>query len=137
MVNKAERDCEALFEGCLSFTVHIVDDDPAVRAAISYLLSSHGYSTQIYSSGSELLRDRRSLSGCLLLDLRMGDMDGLEVLEEMARRGSQLPVIAMSGESDLPAAVRALKLGAVDFLQKPYDPDELVVAIERVRAVAE
>lgn len=121
----------------MSFTVHIVDDDPAVRAAISYLLSSHGYSTQIYSSGSELLRDRRSLSGCLLLDLRMGDMDGLEVLEEMARRGSQLPAIAMSGESDLPAAVRALKLGAVDFLQKPYDPDELVVAIERVRAVAD
>jgi PAS domain S-box-containing protein len=121
----------------LSLTVHIVDDDPAVRAAISYLLSSHGYSTQIYSSGSELLRERRSLSGCLLLDLRMGDMDGLEVLEEMALRGSRLPVIAMSGESDLPTAVRALKLGAVDYLQKPYDPDELVVAIERVCAAAD
>jgi PAS domain S-box-containing protein len=126
-----------LIEGRLSFTVHIVDDDPAVRAAVSYLLSSHGYSTQIYASGSELLRDRRGLSGCLLLDLRMGDMDGLQVLEEMARRGSQLPAIAMSGESDLPAAVRALKLGAVDFLQKPCDPDELVVAIERVRAVVD
>ena len=121
----------------MSITVHIVDDDPSVRAAISYLLSSHGYSTQIYSSGSELLNERKSLSGCLLLDLRMGGMDGLEVLEEMAIRGSQLPVIAMSGESDLPAAVRALKLGAVDYLQKPYDPDELVVAIERVCAFAD
>jgi two-component system sensor kinase FixL len=121
----------------LSITVHIVDDDPSVRAAISYLLSSHGYSTQVYSSGSELLRERRSLSGCLLLDLRMDDMDGLEVLEEMALRGSDLPVIAMSGEADLPAAVRALKLGAVDYLQKPCDPDELVVAIERVCAFAD
>lgn len=121
----------------MSITVHIVDDDPAVRAAISYLLSSHGYSTRIYSSGSELLRQRRSLSGCLLLDLRMDDIDGLEVLEEMAVRGSDLPVIAMSGEADLSAAVRALKLGAVDYIQKPYDPDELVVAIERVRAVAD
>jgi len=121
----------------LSTTVHIVDDDPAVRAALSYLLSSHGYSTEIYASGAELLRERRSLSGCLLLDLNMGDLGGLEVLEEMALRGSPLPVIAMSGEGDLPAAVQALKLGAVDFLQKPHDPDELVVAIERARALAD
>lgn len=121
----------------MSITVHIVDDDPTVRAAISYLLSSHGYSTQIYSSGAELLRERRSMSGCLLLDLRLGDMDGLEVLEQMTLRGSQLPVIAMSGECDLPTAVRALKLGAADFLEKPYDPAELVVAIERVCAIAE
>ncbi len=121
----------------MSITVHIVDDDPSVRAALSYALSSHGYSTQIYASGAELLGERRSLSGCLLLDLRMGDIGGLEVLEELARRGSQLPVIAMSGERDLPAAVQALKLGAVDYLQKPHDPDELVIAIERVCALAE
>ncbi|MBV9930628.1 MAG: PAS domain-containing protein [Alphaproteobacteria bacterium] len=118
-------------------TVHIVDDDPSVRAALSYLLSSHGYPTQIYASGAELLGERRSLTGCLLLDLKMSDTSGLEVLEEMARRGSQLPAIAMSGERDLPAAVQALKLGAVDYLQKPHDPDELVLAIERVRALAD
>lgn len=121
----------------MSTTVHIVDDDPAVRAALSYLLSSHGYSTQIYASGAELLRERRSLSGCLLLDLQMGDIGGLEVLEGLALRGSEIPVIAMSGESDLPAAVRALKLGAVDYLQKPPDPAELVIAIERVCALAD
>ncbi len=77
------------------------------------------------------------MSGCVLLDLRLGDMNGLEVLEQMTLRGSQLPVIAMSGECDLPTAVQALKLGAADFLEKPYDPAELVVTIERVCAVAD
>ncbi|MFN3388701.1 MAG: PAS domain-containing protein [Allosphingosinicella sp.] len=121
----------------MSITVHIVDDDPAVRAAMSYLLSGHGYSTQIYASGAELLGERRALSGCVLLDLRMGATGGLQVLEELALRGSQLPVIAMSAERDLSAAVEAMKLGAADYLQKPADPNELVIAIERVSALAE
>ena len=100
-------------------TVHIVDDDSAVRAAISYLLSSHGYSTQIYSSGIELLGERRLRPGCILLDLRMDETSGLEVLKELERRASRLPVIAMSGDDNIAAIVQSLKLGAIDFIKKP------------------
>ena len=118
-------------------TVHIVDDDSAVRAAFSYLLSSHGSATQIYSSGIELLGERRLRPGCILLDLRMDETSGLEVLKELERRASRLPVIAMSGDDNIAAIVQSLKLGAIDFIKKPYDPRELLVAIERVRGMAE
>ena len=118
-------------------TIHIVDDDSTVRAAISYLLTSHGYATQIYSSGVELLRERALRPGCILLDLRMDEKSGLEVLEELERRGSRLPVIAMSGNDDVGAIVQSMKLGAVDFIKKPYDPRELLVTIERVRGSAQ
>lgn len=117
-------------------TVHIVDDDSAVRAAISYLLSGHDYSTHVYASGAEFLHQRRLRSGCILLDLRMDGPSGLEVLEELERRGSRMPVIAMSGNDDIDAIVQSMKLGAADFIKKPYDPAELLVAIERVRGAA-
>ncbi|HEY0313850.1 MAG TPA: PAS domain-containing protein [Allosphingosinicella sp.] len=115
----------------MSRLVHIVDDDAQVRAAMSYLLSSHDFSTRVYASGTEFLRDAPLDAGCLLLDLRMPDLGGHEVQEELARRGATLPVIVMSGHGDLGAAVRAMKLGAVDFLQKPPGEAELVAAVER------
>jgi two-component system sensor kinase FixL len=118
-------------------TIHIVDDDCTVRAAISFLLTSHGYATQIYSSGSELLGGRRLRTGCILLDLRMDGKSGLDVLEELERRASHNPVIAMSGYDDIGAIVQSMKLGAVDFVKKPYDPRELLVAIDRVNGSAQ
>jgi two-component system sensor kinase FixL len=118
-------------------TIHIVDDDCTVRAAISFLLTSYGYATQIYSSGAELLRERRLRTGCILLDLRMDGKSGLDVLEELERRGSRNPVIAMSGDDDIGAIVQSMKLGAVDFVKKPYDPRELLVTIERVNGSAQ
>ena len=111
--------------------IHIVDDDPQVRAATSYLLSSHGYPTEIYAGGEEFLRDAQLDRGCVLLDLRMPDVSGHQVQEELARRGAPLPVVVMSGHDDLAAAVRAMKLGALDFIQKPPREDDLVAAIER------
>lgn len=114
----------------MSATIHIVDDDVAVRAALSYLLTSHGYPTQIYASGTEFLQARQFQPGCVLLDLRMDGASGLEVLEELSRRGFALPIIAMSGEDNMATAIKALKLGAVDFVQKPCESSELVVAIE-------
>jgi two-component system sensor kinase FixL len=111
--------------------VHIVDDDIQVRAATSYLLSSHAYSTEIYSGGRELLREAKLARGCILLDLRMPDMSGHEVQEELARRGVDLPVVVMSAHGDLGSAVKAMKLGAVDFIEKPPREDELLAAIDR------
>jgi two-component system response regulator FixJ len=110
--------------------VHIVDDDPLIRASVSFLLSSHGYATEIYASGSELIAEGRLERGCILLDLAMPGMSGHEVQEELARRGINLPVIVISGRGDLDAAVPAMKLGAVDFLQKPVRDADLLAAVE-------
>jgi PAS domain S-box-containing protein len=115
------------------FVIHIVDDDAQVRAATNYLLSSHGYQTQIYASGAEFLGEARLGEGCILLDLRMPGLSGHEVQEALARRGSMLPVVVMSAHGALAAAVRAMKLGALDFLEKPPREGDLLAAVERAR----
>jgi two-component system response regulator FixJ len=111
--------------------VHVVDDDSHVRAAISYMLRRHGYETEIYSSGPEFLEQGRLDRGSVLLDIKMPGMDGLEVLAELAKRGFDLPVIILTGHGDIPLAVGAMKGGAVDFLEQPHRPGELIAAIER------
>ena len=111
--------------------VHIVDDDPSVRASISFLLRSHDWSTEIYSSGEEFFRDARLGLGCLLLDVRMPGMDGFAVQAELIRRGIDLPVIFMSGHGDVPSAVKAVKLGAFDFLEKPFRDGVLMPAVQQ------
>jgi two-component system response regulator FixJ len=117
--------------------VHIVDDDSEVRAATSFMLRQQGYETQIYGGGLEFLQQRRLDRGCILLDFRMPEMDGFELLAKLARRDVDLPVIILTGHGDIPLAVRAMKRGAVDFLEKPYDADRLVGAIERAFALAD
>lgn len=111
--------------------VHIVDEDAQVRAATSYLLANQGYSTQAYANGAELLANASLGVGCILLDLCLADRSGFEVLTELAARGMPAPVIMMSGRGDIAAAVRALKLGADDFLEKPCPERDLIAAIER------
>ena len=115
----------------MSIVIHIVDDDPQVRAATSFLLAGQGYATQVYADGEEFLAQARLGDGCILLDLHMTGRSGLDLLEELPRRGVTLPVIMISGRGELRQAVRAMKLGAVDFLQKPYQEGELIGAIER------
>jgi two-component system response regulator FixJ len=117
--------------------VHIVDDDSEVRASTSFMLRQLGYATEIYGSGDEFLQSRRMDSGSVLLDIRMPGMDGLEVQAELARRGVQLPVIVLTGHGDVELAVRAMKAGAVDFLEKPYKAEELTEAVERAFERAE
>lgn len=119
----------------MSSLVHIVDDDAQVRAATSYLLSSHGYATETYAGGAEFLARGRLDRGCLLLDLRMPEMDGHKVQEELVRRGAALPVVVMSGHGELGAAVEAMKLGAIDFLPKPPSEEELLSAVRRALAL--
>lgn len=111
--------------------VHIVDDDHQVRASTSFLLRTLGYHTEVYDSGEELLRCSRLVEGCILLDLRMPGLSGMEVQEELVRRGQTLPVVMLSGHGDIATAVQAVRTGAVDFLEKPYSETQLVAAIER------
>jgi PAS domain S-box-containing protein len=111
--------------------IHIVDDDAHVRAATSYLLTGQGYTTEVYASGEELLAQPKLRDGCVLLDFRMPGLSGMEVMAELESRGGLLPVIVMSGHGDLGDAVQAMKLGAVDFLEKPYQEPALIAAIER------
>lgn len=111
--------------------VHVVDDDHQVRAATSFLLRSLGYRSEVYADGREFLDQAALSEGCVLLDLRMPNLGGFEVLEELRRRGAALPVIMLSGHGDIPIAVQAMKLGAREFLEKPYEESALIEAVER------
>jgi two-component system response regulator DctR len=114
-------------------TVHLVDDEAAVRAALEFLLASHGLSVCSYASGPELLQRLQSgavLHGCILLDVRMEPLSGLQVHDELVARGVQTPVIFLTGHGDIRMAVAALKKGAFDFVEKPFGDAALV---ERVR----
>jgi len=111
--------------------VHIIDDDALIRAATSFLLSSQGYVTEIYANGDEFLSEAKLSYGCILLDLKMPGKSGHQVQEELNRRGVTLPVIVISGSGNLAAAVEAMKLGAVDFLQKPVRDADLLATVER------
>jgi len=114
--------------------VHIIDDDEIVRASVSHLLIVQGYSTQIYDGGAEFLRDCTLDRGCILLDLNMPPMSGYQVLEELARQDCGLPVVVMSAYGDPPDVVRALKLGAIDFVEKPFDARTLFGAVDQALA---
>ncbi len=112
--------------------IYIVDDDAAVRDSLSILLSSAGYSVELFGSARAFLeRNTPTRNGCALIDVRMPDMDGLQLQEELARRKTGLPVIIMTGHADVPLAVRAMKAGAADFLEKPISRVQLLASIEK------
>jgi FixJ family two-component response regulator len=111
-------------------TVHVVDDDPAVRRSLERLLDAAGFHVVSYQSPAAFLSAASGLSaGCVLLDIRMPGVDGLEVQARLNRLRVNLPVIVMTGHGDVPSAVRAMKAGAVDFLEKPFDDETLLNAI--------
>lgn len=113
----------------------VVDDDEAVRDALALHLELAGLTVRCCASAAEFLEVAKPEQlGCAVLDIRMPGMDGLALQQEMVRRGLTLPVIIITGHGDVPAAVRAFRAGAVDFLQKPFDEDLL---IERVREAFE
>ncbi|TRZ91745.1 MAG: DNA-binding response regulator [Rhodocyclaceae bacterium] len=108
-------------------TTHIVDDDPAVRDALQWLLRSRRVQSQTWESASDFLAfASRDLCGCLLLDVRMPGMSGIELFDRLRTRHCRLPVIFLTGHGDVPMAVQALKDGAFDFIEKPYDDNALV-----------
>lgn len=110
--------------------VHIVDDDESLRRALQRLLRAGGYTALTYGTAAAILEAAPRLSGCILLDLRMPDMDGLEVQARLSKLGIRLPVIVVTGHGDVPTAVRAMKAGAHDFLEKPIDEEMLLVAVQ-------
>jgi FixJ family two-component response regulator len=111
-------------------TVHVVDDDRSTRRSLARLLGGAGHSVALYATAEELLAVAGpALSGCILLDLRLPGASGLEVQDLLAARGCTMPVVFLTGHGDVAASVRAMKRGAVDFLQKPVVADELFAAV--------
>lgn len=129
-------------EGCNPVhdpTVFVVDDDPAMRDSVSFLMSSVGFAVETFESAHDFLaRYDRTRPGCLVLDVRMPGMSGLELQERLGADPIAPPIIMVSAYADVPTAVRALKAGATDFLEKPYTDQDLLdrvnVAIARDRA---
>lgn len=106
---------------------YIVDDDEAIRDALTWLFRSRQVHSRAWPSAEAFLADwREDLRGCLVLDVRMGGMSGLQLFDILCERGSRLPVIFLSGHGDIPLAVTAVKKGAFDFVEKPFNDNELV-----------
>jgi len=122
--------------------VHVVDDDDGIRRSLAVLLRSYGYVVQTHAAGPGFLEwltrfavpTETMTMTCVLLDLRMPGMDGLEVQQVMLRRGVRLPVVAMSGAVDVGLAVRVMKAGAIDVIEKPYSEETLLRAITAAMA---
>ncbi|WP_150670062.1 response regulator transcription factor [Pandoraea anhela] len=117
--------------------VHVVDDDASMRAALSRLLTASGYQTKEYASAGEfLVSEPDTRPGCVLLDLELGGPSGLDLQRALRRQESSLPIVFMSGYSDVARSVEAMKGGAVDFLIKPFGRDALVGAVETAIGLA-
>ena len=115
--------------------VHVVEDDASMRTSLARLLDGEGYGVALYASAEELLAVAGpALAGCILLDLRLPGASGLELQERLLERGCSTPVVFLTGHGDVPASVRAMKRGAVDFLQKPVVADELLAAVSAALA---
>jgi len=107
--------------------VYVVDDDDGMRRALDALLSTIGYKTAVFARPTEFLANfKADMPGCLVLDIRMPDMSGLELQQHLNRMGSMLPVIFITGHGDVPMAVQAMKEGAFEFIQKPFRDQDLL-----------
>ena len=111
--------------------VYIVDDDEAVRDSLSLLLESKAYGVNSFGSALDFLAAAPALPiGCLIVDIRMPEMDGLELQERLKARGLGFPMIVITGHADVPLAVRAMKAGAVDFIEKPFASETMLDSLE-------
>ncbi|HVC61541.1 MAG TPA: response regulator FixJ [Acetobacteraceae bacterium] len=119
--------------------VHVVDDDPGVRDSLAFLLQAAGLAVRTYDSAAAFLAVAPGLaSGCVLTDVRMpGGMDGLALQRHLAALGGSLEVVVMTGHGDVPVAVEALKAGARDFMEKPFDEDRLLTVVREALAASE
>jgi two-component system, LuxR family, response regulator FixJ len=114
--------------------VHIVDDDEAVRRSLAMLLGSLQQPSATYESAAELLAAAAApgglAPGCVLVDVRMDGMDGISLIESLQRQGVGLPIVVVTGHGDVPLAVRAMRAGAMDFVEKPYSEERILEAVE-------
>jgi two-component system response regulator FixJ len=114
-----------------SETVFIVDDDADIRDSLRLLLEAAGFTPRTFASAEEFLAQAPAAHGCLIADVRMPGLGGMELLEEITRRQRDLPVILITGHADIPLAVRAMRAGAVDFLEKPFSGTRLTESVRR------
>jgi two-component system response regulator FixJ len=116
--------------------VHIVDDDPAIRDSLGFLLDTAGLASRTYESAAALLARAGELEpGCIVTDVRMPEMNGLEMVRRLTEMGVRHPVIVMTGHADVPLAIEAVRAGVKDFVEKPFDDEALLASIRT--AVAE
>ncbi|MBS1145030.1 MAG: DNA-binding response regulator [Proteobacteria bacterium] len=116
----------------LTQTIYVVDDDEAMRDSMTWLLEGEGYVVACFDSAENFLKARHDeMRGCIVLDVRMPEMSGLELHEKLDGLGSQLPVIFVTGHGDVPMAVSALQRGACDFIEKPFHNEDLLSRIRR------
>lgn len=114
----------------LTPVVYVVDDDASVRESLSSLIRSAGMAVEVFASPVDFLaREKLSEFSCIVLDVRMPGMDGLALQERLVEKGGEIPIIFITGHGDVPLAVRAMKAGAIDFLNKPFDDTDLLQAI--------
>ncbi len=118
-------------------TVFIIDDDADFRESVQWLLESTSYTIESYASAQAFLDDYDQRPGCMLLDVRMPEISGLALQQIMQERDIRLPVIVLTGHGDVPMAVTAMKNGALDFLEKPFDDDVLLKLVDRAMREAE
>jgi two-component system response regulator FixJ len=111
--------------------VFVVDDDPAMRDSLDFLLGSAGFTVTLFDTAADFLDAHAGLRfGCLISDVRMPDINGMDLLRRLKANASPLPVIIMTGHGDIPLAVEAMKLGAFDFVEKPFEDERLIGMIE-------
>ena len=111
--------------------IHVVDDDEAIRRSLSFLLKTSGFAVRLYDGGTAFLKEAGNLEpGCVLLDVRMPDIDGLAVQAKLRAKGVMIPVVIMTGHGDVDLAVAAMKGGASDFIEKPFEKAALLACIE-------
>ncbi len=111
--------------------VHVIDDDEAMRDSLKWLLESRGLKVDLYASGDAFLQAfDRAFCGCLVLDVRMPGMSGLDLYEQLKARACTMPVVYITGHGDVPMAVSALKKGAADFIEKPFNDQDMLSLIE-------
>jgi two-component system response regulator FixJ len=109
--------------------VHLIDDDDAVRASLSFVLEMNDLPARTYASAPEFLETAGEAAGCVVTDVRMPEMSGLDLVRELKARGVELPVIVITGHGDVPLAVEAMRAGVIDFIEKPFDDEVLLKAI--------
>lgn len=112
--------------------VHIVDDEASIRRSTSFMLKTSGYAVSTYASGAAFLKEVKHLEpGCILLDIHMPEMDGLQVQEALIERGVAMPIVFLTGCGDVSIAVKAMKMGAVEFIEKPFEKEVVLGALDQ------
>jgi two-component system, LuxR family, response regulator FixJ len=118
----------------MSDRIHVIDDDDGVRQGLAFLLEAHGLDAQFHASATAFLADVEDRGACIVTDIRMPEMTGLELVKRLRDEGDQTPVVVITGHGDVPLAVQAMKAGVHDFLEKPFSDAHLVDARREAEA---